>query len=707
MRKWHVLLAFLLGLTLLLPLASCGDDDDDDNDVGDDDVVDDDVIDDDQTDDDVADDDVVDDDIVDDDTVDDDAADDDTSPPTLIPTNTIFQVQGTDSRYGDYEGIVEIREGEEPNFIRLIYFNDGMTFHDPRLDENVRVHTAWTGRIDPMTGEIDAELRVADFLDQYNHLERTEADGVPVPVMGQLAESEDDEFTFEYWTPEDGEHQFDITETWASPSDSMDDPQFADEDTFVASHEPMPDWLHGLVFLLMFNYHRLDFFDDYRDRPEFEEGVHYFSRFRGDFEFYRSHQSDIRVDDKWLDDISMAEAMLRRRAYRPTLEEKAALFDAEMPALFLNEPGFVSETLIGSSPLQQEPSYDGLLWNGCYLGSQVFRYLFTGEAEALENWLRILDAQFLAHDIPQDPTTFARTVRPHIADGAKGWAQGEPPYEMYDWRDPANNDMIQGLFYAYALSWIYLPDDPLYDAYRAGIAERSARLADSCSVALDGEFNEIKANWLAWMTTGEQAYRDRYQELWSNPLLRMWVTMGNGMFYLWGVSDWSGQHLDTIGMLALWFLADATGDDSIAVINQGWVNGMRMNAVTRQILWPIAAAALGNPPASLDEVVDEAIWGLREMPFPKQNLDVNHRIDPFWCASPIPSLFWKLDWMQGGRHQGIYSYPLFQRHVSTNYFVSNPLQYDGGESDWSNGGGPDYLHAYWLGRYFGVIEPDH
>lgn len=708
-----IILLALLGL-FGLPLA-CGSGGGDDDHAADDDVVDDDAVDDDAADDDVVDDDTVDDDTVDDDTADDDTADDDTvdddtidddTTSTIVPADTIFQVAGTDSLYGAYDGVVEIRGAtDEPNFIRLVHFQD-LTFPDPRLEVDYQVYAAWTGHIDLTTGVIAVQLQVADFVTEYDALSRTEADGDPVNIGGTAVASGDG-FTADLATPNDGNpHQLIANETWTAPQPAGAQPSFVNDDVFVASNPEPPAWLKDLVFAILKDYHQLPFFDDYRDRPEFQAVIHYLPHYRTDFQWYRDHPGAIRPVNKWVDGISMAETMLRARGYAPKLSDKAARFDADMPTTFLNPVGFVSLAEVPSDPLVQSESGDGLLWNGCYLASQIFRWLVTGEQDAFDNWLHVLDAQFLAHDIPQDVTTYARSVRPHAVDGAKDWVQGAAPYDAYDWLTGGNNDMIQGLFYAYALSWIYLPPDPAYDDYRAKIAERARRLADSSTVARDGGFNEMKANLLAWLTTSDETYHARFEELWSNKLYDLWEGLGDGMFYIYGISDWSGQHLDTIGQLILQFLAQAVNDPSLDMIETGWRTGMALNGVTRQVLWPIGAYAFANPPSRFDPVLDEARWSLREFPYPKQSFAIDQSIDPKWCASPLPSLPWKLDWMDGGRNQGLFGTPLFERDVSTNDFVAGPFSFTSSESDWQDGGGPDFLHAYWLGRYYGVIGAD-
>ena len=187
-----------------------------------------------------------------------------------------------------------------------------------------------------------------------------------------------------------------------------------------------------------------------------------------------------------------------------------------------------------------------------------------------------------------------------------------------------------------------------------------------------------------------------------NTYLHIYPELGGGMFYIWGISDWSGQNLDTVGTLILYFLAQATGDvDARKVIDDGWANGMKGNRKT-QTLFPVAAFALGQPGPEFADVLDEATWNMREVEYPKQSFAIDRTIDPTWCASPLPSLPWKLDWMDGQRNQGLYGVPMWER-IHTNVWICAPSDFQTGRTDWTDGGGADFLHAYWLGRAYGVF----
>jgi len=121
----HLFLLLALGL-LLMPLAGCGGDDDD-NDDNDDATADDDATDDDATDDDAIDDDAIDDDTVDDDTVDDDTGDDDT-----IDDDTTDDDTGDDDTGDDDTADIYVAEWPQLN-VEVQDYNETPTAGDMRL----------------------------------------------------------------------------------------------------------------------------------------------------------------------------------------------------------------------------------------------------------------------------------------------------------------------------------------------------------------------------------------------------------------------------------------------------------------------------------------------------------------------------------------------------------------------------------------------
>jgi hypothetical protein len=116
-------------------------------------------------------------------------------------------------------------------------------------------------------------------------------------------------------------------------------------------------------------------------------------------------------------------------------------------------------------------------------------------------------------------------------------------------------------------------------------------------------------------------------------------------------------------------------------------------------LWNLLQGAFGatKDPAA----IDDALWRLREMPFPKPTHVVDHRVSPEFCMSPHPSLPWKNDWTTTDRTQSLRSYPLFEDAMDL-YRFRTEMKYDG--SSLARPPAPEYLMAYWFGRKFGLIK---
>ena len=73
--------------------------------------------------------------------------------------------------------------------------------------------------------------------------------------------------------------------------------------------------------------------------------------------------------------------------------------------------------------------------------------------------------------------------------------------------------------------------------------------------------------------------------------------------------------------------------------------------------------------------------------------------------SPYPALPWKLDWTTTDRTQALRGRPLFEQPSGEHYWKENPFAYKGNMAG-TESPGVDYLHAYWLGRRFGVLGAD-
>ncbi|MBI1746829.1 MAG: hypothetical protein HYR55_09615 [Acidobacteria bacterium] len=609
----------------------------------------------------------------------------------------IWEAQGHWEGLGDYTGQVELRwNGVSYNFIRLVAFQN-FTYGDRA------VSVAWTGSAAEIPNglRIDVALRQADFIPIMGDESRTEADRDLLLVTGSFQiQGEDRRLTGRY-VAEDSRRVY-VEEELRNQRPLTETPIFTEARNVTAMHEPLTPELRGLFFTLFRDYHQLPALARYRDREEFQRAVHSAIADPTNYDFYQANPKALRVVNKIVDPIALTEESLRAGAYSYSLREKADLYEALTRENINPATGMMDDFDVTSST--HRPNGDAALWTGVYVAGQAMRYLVTGEEEAADNMARSLRGLFTLMDITGDPREFARTLRQAMRPLEGDWRAGSEPFTALDWLCCGNNDMLKGLHYG--LLWGYMALPPRYEEVKQGIRERSATLARFGRIANGGWFNEMTTTALAYYVTGLDEFGLRYDRIAGNPLHIAWIAGGNGAMHYQGISDWSGQHLNIVSLMILNVLARATGDARAMVYQLGLKSGFEILQRTRPTLWTLGYAGLGSwVGRASEEVIEDARWRLREFPFPRPYaLAIDHSIQNSWVMSPYPALPWKLDWMTNpGRQQGLYMYPLFEGGDDSYLWKANPLSIRRGASN-IRASGTDYLHAYWLGRYFQVFD---
>jgi hypothetical protein len=277
--------------------------------------------------------------------------------------------------------------------------------------------------------------------------------------------------------------------------------------------------------------------------------------------------------------------------------------------------------------------------------------------------------------------------------------------------------MIQGYFVGFAWAALALEQAgghaELLDRMRAvvsGLLDSSPLLEVGGSFEQNQVLNRSKALLLSYLLSGDIA--DYLEYVGYYTVVQEWlVDMGNGSTYEYGISDWSGNHLNLQSLLTLYLMADhAAGPlnnlaDHAEDYRVGMAEGLARMRHTRVGLLQLVYGALGafaTPPPELED----ALWVMREMPLPKiHDAAIDWRIHPSFCMSPFPNLPWKGDWADPGqdRSQSLTAYPLFERTTDAFLWKSMPGTYRGFASGVEEPGA-DYLFAYWFGRWANVID---
>ncbi len=631
-------------------------------------------------------------------------------------TPGVWEISGTDARLGAYAGTLEFTKDD---FGRVL-ITRAIRLEDVVHNDGRTVETVWTGKVTQTAGDpwpALFSLTRADFIPRVGSLERTVEDMDPLEIRARIYPTEDDGLEILY--TEAGASEPRIEETGAWVGLPGEEPLFQSGRMRRPAHPPPGLLMKPLLFGLFETYHALPAVQPYVDILAFQLAVHYQIVERTDFDYYREHPDRIRVVNKVVDEISLAETEIRANAFRASFAEKEAHYQEIMESGLLGPHGMVLDRLPPGG--HEEPDGDGNLWTGVYAYTQAVRYKHTGNEDALDNLRQALRGILTTMDITGDPMSFARTLREDGPPIDGRWRDGEGEFAHLDWMSGGNNDMSKGLLLGMVAGWDALPEG---DEVRAQIPSHAMGLLELCEFLEERppecgsgdsalglpSMNPGIAMLLAGVTNDNPDLVAQGLEALRIPVFMLYAEVGGGPLYLFGISDWSGNHLTLATNTALEWLLARTGD---AELEEKWRfatgEAWKLLSTHDHPLHAAKAAALQafHDPAEQQEAEEEAIWGLRDFPLPKHPYPVDHTIRNGFVLSPFPSLPWKLDWTTNpGRQQALVGHGMVES-------VVDGYRWNGGPLDIASGGngdnlmpGVDYLFLYWIARDGGLITAE-
>jgi hypothetical protein len=609
----------------------------------------------------------------------------------------VYDVTGTDSVRGAYSGQVELRwEGQDYSFVREVEYS-AFTY------KGRPVSTVWTGRATdgPQSGvTLTLELQRMGFAAEFAGLPaRTAVDGIPMRVSANFGATGSGGLQGDYQGQ--GAPFTDPSEAWSYSHPPYVDPIWTSERTRRASHSAPGRLTKLALFALFRSYHQTAWISPFTALPDFQAAVHHFTYDHTDFALHRARPDLLRLVDQLVDDVNLEEAIVKAGAFGQPLHVKAASADADVPARYLEPAGCLAE-------LQPNGTYtdenDGCLWTGVYCYSQALRFLSTQEPAARDNMIRTARSLRTMMTISGQTDEFARTLRTVTGQplGAK-WRTGTGAYAGLEWKFGGNNDMWKGLLLG-GLALLEGPGQSLRSDY--GAVLRTMTQGHPVAQGTRRMGNAL----ISWGTvaalTGDSGDRRRYRSKALNPFLSLYSVALGGGFNVKGITDWSGTHLNIVGLM---FEARLAEHNNLAIAKPltrlALKRAARSMKGTRRIMHNLVAHALA-PSSSKPADWEDSIWALREMPQPRVHFGAGHGLRDDFVPSPWPNLPWKRDWTTNrGRAKGSVAPPLWELPLGSYSWKNNPFPsvFQGGIGR-GNNSATDLLFAYWLARRHQMIS---
>jgi hypothetical protein len=361
-----------------------------------------------------------------------------------------------------------------------------------------------------------------------------------------------------------------------------------------------------------------------------------------------------------------------------------------------------------------------------YIASQAMRYMVTQEKEALENVRKSIRAMFILLDITGDRKEFARTLQPYDPNVklSEKWHRGTGQYDKWMWLEGGNNDMIKGITHSFLWASLVIPKTET-DIWNQ-LKEKSRRIAELDVMEEKPQNKPIAIGLAAWLND-DKDLREKYVKAYKGLRVKVTGYSFTTDFYWHGSADWSGINLGMVGNITSIMLADKLGATEIRdQLRERMMDEWLVYRPARRHLHTLATYAFAyshgtrgdrfrkkSSEIEFKAALEHSFWGLREIPYPRPtflDVEVDHSLNPEWCLSPIPRLFWKaaktppppVDYF----YQGLYNYPIFEQEAFNSTFIWKEGAFTSQTSHAAGleYSGFDYLYAYWVARYAGLLK---
>lgn len=626
----------------------------------------------------------------------------------------LYGIQGSHSERGTYHGEMLINGSHVERIIQYDHFQ----FKTKNIQE------IWIGTFDSSTHSGDFRLRASDTLSSYENFSFPNETFLN-PVDVKMSLSSQYEINSPALLGKYNEHtqlkSASLAPLWVSERKIQE--ITGESQPFIIQ---LARWF--VIDKIIRQYRNLTETMPWHSRSEWLTQKQFQITDPTDFEFYQQNPNILRVVNKIISPLSMAEALQKRNAYALTLLQKAEYFDQEIPLLHLNSAGLLELAQVDPATNQKTgalPEHDSALWTSMYLLSQVLKFESTGSLVAYNNAKIALNGLLSLVDITNSDTEFARTLMrsPASEKWSAEWVQGEGQYAQLKYKKGGNNDMYKGVALSFLLAHRFLKSDET--ELQLKLKKLAPKLLTMNAVQKNSSNTALAFAAVAIWREDVSAIQ-KFTSLSLN--LKESVASGlelNSGFYTGGISDWSGIHLISISNIDQIIAAQEimkrypqydrmdllqkSLESAQSTLHAVWkaVRKAKMGFIT------IFAYTFGNSKNFDTEFykdLDESRWVLRQIPAPRKtgSASIHMMLQPDWSLSAWPFQPWKAvrkPLVFNERQQGAYNYPLFELESWGSQYLwkENPFSSDANSDAKIIAYSADYLLVYWMGRRSGWL----
>jgi len=641
-------------------------------------------------------------------------------PAAQSETSVEYAILGTNTLLGDYAGRAQIKNGK---IIRKIHFST-YRFHGNEVE------SIWSGKLNGDTFEFT--LALSNLLTRFeNYAPDESAFQTPVKVSVPKTITDSD---VSFSLPEEGGY----IEHWTRLDSVTGEPIWTEDrktEEGVGTPSPLFASVAKLIGInkVIDMYRNLPQVKQYTDRKEFREAKQYYIQDRTDADFYLNNPSILRIANKTVNPLALAEAEMKRNAYGKSLKSKADFLYEQTVRNNLNSAGLLEVAIVDSEGRKtgRAPEGDSALWSSMFGQAEILRYQVTKDPKSLENFKRVLKGELTLVEITGDPSQFARTLIESPAEENLGerWIQGTGKFSHLKWQTGGNNDMIKGVFTTLILAHQVKNE---LDSETIERIQSAAKRLHLLSPAVSGFNNGIAKGLDALWNKNEESFNT-----FASTMLNVAVYLGDvthiGIgFYFGGITDWSGVNLTMTSTMCQLLLSKELqkvfpynpvgykAGQSLAVAEHRLKEMHRIYKIAHRdfiALMTYANVQKAKRNENFVKVAQDAVWALREVPAPRTIglAEANLKFHPHWSLSAWPRLPWKV--MKGvgkikenpnlaGLLEGAYAYPQYEANIldSTYIWKDNPFDTYYKSEPHIQSFSADYLMMYWTSRASGLIS---